>query len=274
VGLLFGAIISATDPATLVPLFRFNRIDQDTETLIVTESIFNDPLGIVLTLLVLALILPGAQTSMSMQLIGAHTGPLSGALLYFLLYIGLVSVLLGLGLGSAIHWLGERFAMQEFAVLMGLSTALGGFVLGSSGYLVATIIGLVMGNHLHFFPGESDRQSQRMDGFLAASGDFKNLASALATVLIFVLLGASLELTQLSHGLLPALLLTLLILFLVRPLAVIPLLLPAGWSPKRALFVALEDPRGVGRSLNRNAPGSGQAVSHQLAVALGSNHPQ
>ena len=58
VGLLFGAIVSATDPATVVPLFRRNPIDRDTETLLVAESILNDPLGIVLTLLMVALLHP------------------------------------------------------------------------------------------------------------------------------------------------------------------------------------------------------------------------
>ncbi|MGC8707493.1 MAG: cation:proton antiporter, partial [Athalassotoga sp.] len=48
-GFLFGAIISATDPATLIPLFKQNKVNENIRTVIVTESIFNDPLGIVLT---------------------------------------------------------------------------------------------------------------------------------------------------------------------------------------------------------------------------------
>lgn len=63
VGFLFGAIISATDPATLIPLFKQNKVNEDIETVIVTESIFNDPLGIVLTSLAIAFILPTAQSA-------------------------------------------------------------------------------------------------------------------------------------------------------------------------------------------------------------------
>ncbi|MGA7981068.1 MAG: sodium:proton antiporter [Chromatiaceae bacterium] len=248
VGMLFGAIISATDPATLVPLFRNSRIDQDTETLIVAESIFNDPLGIVLTLVVVALVLPGSDTAHRITLIAAHTGPLAAAVLYFL-YDVVLSLTLGAALGIATRWVATRLAMQEFAVLLGLSVALGGFVLGdvlgASGYLVATSVGIVMGNHRFLFSGESPGEARRVEDFLNAGRDFQNLASALATVMIFVLLGASLDPTALGNGLVPAVLVAIGVMLVARPLAVLPLLASLGWPIRRSLFVALEGPRGV-----------------------------
>lgn len=248
VGLLFGAIIAATDPATLVPLFHSSKIDKDTETLIVAESIFNDPLGIVLTLLVVALMLPQAANAQPIALIGAYTGTEAAAIVYFVYVIGL-SVALGLGLGIATHWIAERFAMEEFAVLLGLSVALGGFVLGdktgASGYLVATIVGIVMGNHHHFFPAENETESRHVDAFVAASSDFQNIASALATVMIFVLLGASLELSDLNTSIGASIAISMIIIFVARPFSVLPVLMAARWRFKPALFVSLEGPRGV-----------------------------
>lgn len=253
IGLLFGAIISATDPATLVPLFKLNPVDRDTETVIVTESIFNDPLGIVLTLLVVAMVLPDSSMAHPIALIGSWIGSWNGstilaAVLYFL-YVTLLSVGLGVALGALTHWLAEHYSIEEFAVLMGLSMAFGGFVLGdllgASGYLVATTIGIVMGNHHYFFRRESSTDNAHVEEFIGGSRDFQNIASSMATVLIFVLLGASLELNSMGGVVLPAAVVALLIVFIARPASVFPILLPFGWRPRRALFVALEGPRGV-----------------------------
>ena len=60
IGLLFGAMVSATDPATLIPLFKEARLQRGVETTVITESVFNDPLSIVLTTLAIALLLLGA----------------------------------------------------------------------------------------------------------------------------------------------------------------------------------------------------------------------
>ena len=73
VGFLFGAIISATDPATLIPLFRQHKVSEDIKTVIVTESIFNDPLGIVLTSLAIAFVLPQAPSAKFLELISRYT---------------------------------------------------------------------------------------------------------------------------------------------------------------------------------------------------------
>lgn len=248
IGLLFGAIVSATDPATLVPLFRNAPIDPDTETLLIAESIFNDPLGIVLTLLVVALILPGSDTAHPIHLISTYTGPTAAAVLYFL-YDVLLSLLLGAVLGIATLRIATRLAMQEFAVLLGLSVSLGGFVLGdvlgASGYLVATGVGIVMGNHRHLFPRAEEAQQRNVERFLDAGRDFQNLASALATVMIFVLLGASLQFALFETDLAAATAVALSLVFLARPLAVLPLLTALKWPFRRALFVALEGPHGV-----------------------------
>ncbi|WP_051538882.1 cation:proton antiporter domain-containing protein [Prolixibacter bellariivorans] len=57
-GMLFGTVVAATDPATLIPLFKQNKVDENIKTVIVTESIFNDPLAIVLSTLAIAWWLP------------------------------------------------------------------------------------------------------------------------------------------------------------------------------------------------------------------------
>ncbi|WP_456471504.1 cation:proton antiporter domain-containing protein, partial [Methanocaldococcus sp.] len=52
-GFLFGAVTCATDPATLIPVFSKVKIDPKLAIILEAESIFNDPLGIVATSVVL-----------------------------------------------------------------------------------------------------------------------------------------------------------------------------------------------------------------------------
>ena len=54
IGLPFGAIVSATDPATLIPIFSKMDIDPEVAITLEAESVFNDPLGIVVTLISLS----------------------------------------------------------------------------------------------------------------------------------------------------------------------------------------------------------------------------
>ena len=48
IGFLFGAIISPTDPATLIPLFKRINVKEEVSGTLVGESLFNDPIGIIL----------------------------------------------------------------------------------------------------------------------------------------------------------------------------------------------------------------------------------
>ncbi len=82
-GLLYGAIISATDPATLIPLFRQHKVKEDIKTVLVTEHIFNDSLGIVLASEAIALILPQAPSARIIKSIAIHTEIPLAAILYF-----------------------------------------------------------------------------------------------------------------------------------------------------------------------------------------------
>ncbi len=245
-GFLFGAIISATDPATLIPLFKQHHVDEDIKTVIVTESIFNDPLGIVLTILAVALIIPQATEAHLLESISHYTTIYPAAVLFFLYEI-ISAILIGAVLGIIGFWIVKKINSDIYPEIYGLIMAFGGFFIGefalTSGYLVATTIGIVFGNHDLIFKGE--KGNPNFNAFLSDELKFSEILSELASVFIFVLLGATINLEIIGNTLLKGSIIALAIIFIVRPLAVLIILPLKQWDFKQYLFIALEGPRGV-----------------------------
>lgn len=245
VGFLFGAIIGATDPATLIPLFKQHGINEDMKSIIVTESIFNDPLGIVLTILAIALLVPQASSAHFIEGI-AHFTTLYPAAVIFFLYEVVVSIAIGIGLGLLGYWLIRVLHLENFPEIYSLALALGGFGVGelaqASGYLVATVIAIVLGNHEVFFRKHDLKDAGKV---ISKELHFNEIVSELATVVIFILLGASIDLSSLGAALGKGTIIALIVVFVARPIAGLSILPLGKWSFKQYIFMVLEGPRGV-----------------------------
>ncbi len=248
-GFLFGAIISATDPATLIPLFRQHKVREDLKTILITESIFNDPLGIVLTTLAVALILPKAPSARFLASMARYVPIYVASVIYFLYEVA-VSILIGVALGVlayyTIKYLG--FERSDEIFLFSLAIAFLGFFvgekLGASGYLVATVIGIVLGNHHTFFK-EKASEALRMQTLIDSEVHFNEILATFATVFIFVLLGASVRIDVLMEAAIPSIITALAVILIARPIAALPIIPVGKWSWKEYLFMSLEGPRGV-----------------------------
>lgn len=246
IGFLFGAIISATDPATLIPLFKQNKVEENVRTVILTESIFNDPLGIVLTILAISLVIPQASEAHLVESIAHVTGLFPAAAIFFLYQI-VSSVIIGsiFGIGGywLIRWLKPGFLPHVF----GLTIAFGGFLTGewvqTSGYLVATVTGIVFGNHELIF--KNKKQNITFKKFLNKELSFNESLSDMAGIFIFILIGASIDLSIFGDTLVKGTILALIIIFVARPIAVLGILPLRRWSFREYLFISLEGPRGV-----------------------------
>ncbi len=248
-GFLFGAIISATDPATLIPLFRQYRVREDLKIILITESIFNDPLGIVLTTLAVALVLPQAPSAKMMMMFAKFVPLYFASVLYFL-YEVVVSIVLGIAMGVVTYYIIKLcgFERGEEILLFSLAMAFLGFLigerLGASGYLVATVIGIVLGNH-HVFFREKAYEALRMQTLIDTEVHFNEALATFATAFIFVLLGASIRIDVLIRTALPSLLVALAVILVARPIAALPIIPVGRWSFREYLFMSLEGPRGV-----------------------------
>ncbi len=249
-GFLYGAIISATDPATLIPLFHQHKVREDIRTVLVTESIFNDPLGIVLTSVAVALVLPQAPSAKFIEWLARLTNIPTAATLYFLYEVS-VSIILGIALGVGGYWLIRKlglFESTEEMVVFSIVLALLGFYLGeackASGYLVATTTGIILGNHHAFFK-ETGRIWGKMRSAIDTEQHFNETLAMFAIALIFVLLGATVNLKVLISTFWQALAIALGVVFIARPVAALPIKKIGKWTWGEYLFISLEGPRGV-----------------------------
>ncbi len=246
IGFLFGAIISATDPATLIPLFKQNKVDENIKTVIETESIFNDPLGIVLTILAISLVIPQASEARLVEAISHVTGLYPAALIFFIYQIVsavVIGCVFGVGGYWVIRWLRPGFLPE----VLGLALAFGGFLVGewvqTSGYLVVTTAGIIFGNHELIF--RNVKHTPAFKQFLENELNFNEVLSDLSSIFIFILIGATINISSLGETLAKGAVLALAVIFIARPVAVLGLIPLKKWRFKEYLFISLEGPRGV-----------------------------
>ena len=202
VALLFGALISATDPVAVVVVFRQLGVPRRLLVLVEGESLLNDGVAIVLSSVLLSAAL------------GAPVGPVEGVLQFLAVFLGgaLVGAVLGAVAALALPWL-EPLP----AVALTLAVAYGGFVVaehafGFSGVMASAVAGLVLSAF-----GPSRASAQVREAWKHAW----EVLDYLANGLLFLLIGLALGFAGLLEHTGPILLAVLAVL-VSRALAVVP----------------------------------------------------
>ncbi len=199
--LLVGAVLAPTDPAAIVPILTSLPVARRLQALLVSESAANDATGAAL-----AAALAGGVENLALGL---------GSLVWNLVVGAAVGGLIGLGLHALQERLkGSQHGLRPMMALTALITAYAlATLVAASGFLAAFVAGLLA--------GRSHRRFRRQDPVAASFYEYSaGIFSRLIRLVVFTVLGASL-LPSLAALAVPALLVTLALVLVARPLTVL-----------------------------------------------------
>jgi CPA1 family monovalent cation:H+ antiporter len=206
--LLFGAIVSPTDPIAVIGMLRTSRAPKRLEVQMAGESLFNDAVGVVIFFAVAKVAAGRAVHAPEVALMLVE------------------EVVGGLAIGLAAGW-GARKLLRKiddgpFAILTTLVLALGitplAGLIDASGYLAIIVVGLLL--------GESGRGHSLPTGTAGGLHKFWGIVDEILNVILFAMVGFEVLIVPFTARVLVAGLLAIPITLLARLLVVAGTLAP------------------------------------------------
>ncbi|HMJ41154.1 MAG TPA: sodium:proton antiporter [Pseudolabrys sp.] len=263
VALLLGAVLSSTDPATLVPIFRQVKIRDRVAQTVMSESAFNDAMGAILTFGVLAVAMGTGEFSLTASVFDllkqAAIGIVAGAVCGYL---------------AALLIAHERWAfLAEYAPVVTLVAVIGAYFaadgLQASGFMAVFVFGVVLGNKDAFGFAMADDEVRKLDDFVMTTAFIMRL-------FIFILLGAQVDFALIGQYWFGGVIVVTVLMLVARPLTVFICAGPdrrAQWSIQELLFMCWTRETGVipaalaGLLVGMKAPGA-QMIASVTFVAI------
>ncbi len=176
VAMLFGALISPTDPVSVLALFKQADAPEDLRALVEGESLFNDATGVVLFTILLEAVIEGQGLAV-------------GAAALAFVKVSAGGLALGAALGFAAFFVLRRLEDHLLENAICLTLAYGAFwlaeVLHLSGVIATVMAGLLIGNYGRRL-SMSAKTTETVEGFFEAV-DF------LVNSFLFILIGLELR---------------------------------------------------------------------------------
>lgn len=242
--LVFGALISPTDPIAVISILRSAGVPADVGMVMSGESLFNDGVGVVLFTLLLALATRG-ETPAQVEAAWMLARDAGGGLL------------LGGALGWVMFVLLRSIDNYKVEVMITLAGVLGGYELARrlhvSGPLAMVVAGVIIGNHGRSL-AMSDTTRHHVDQFWELLDDILN-------AVLFVLIGLEIVMVSFPVGMVAAAGATIVLALLARWLAV--------GLPVLALHDWFRLPRGSWRVLTWGGLRGGISVALALSLPPG-----
>jgi len=170
--LLFGSLISPTDPVAVIGILKHAKVPHSLEIQIAGESLFNDGVGVVIFIVLAQIVLTGTSMSAS-HIAGLFLEEAVGGAIF------------GFVIGWIVYRLLKSVDNYRVEVLLTLALVMGGYALAAvihvSGPIAVVVAGLFIGNHGRRF-AMSDTTRQNLDTFW-------ELIDEVLNALLFVLIG-------------------------------------------------------------------------------------
>jgi NhaP-type Na+/H+ or K+/H+ antiporter len=224
---MFSSLITVTGPTVIAPILRNMPLKRNTATILKWEGILIDPIGAILAVLIFQFILTGES--------GEHFT--LNALSMFIKII-LIAGSFGFTAAHVLKFFVNRKLIPQYLLnVFTLALTLSVFVFSDllakeSGLLAVVTMGLVLGN----------LNVPNIKGIL----DFKESISVLLISVLFIILSARIDIEhiRLLYDI-RVLFLFLLVLFLIRPFAVMISSINSKLSISERIFISLTGPRGI-----------------------------
>jgi len=224
--LLFGALVVVTGPTVVGPLVSELRLKPKVATVLEAEGVLIDPVGAILSVVILKLALSGDPGSLLLAQSGAGLARIAAG--------SVLGVAAGLALARSLRiarllpeGLENVFVLASVLLLYAGSES----ILSHSGVLAVTVAGVVVGNTRS--PVERDLR------------EFKDQLTVMLIGLLFVLLAADVRFEQVRALGWAGLGVVVSLIFIVRPIAIWLCTLGSDLDRGDKLFLAWVAPRGI-----------------------------